>query len=48
MEIVEGYQSKLLKIEQAVLVKPLMKHVVRRKLRLLSAGEVLIFSVTYA
>lgn len=33
MEVVEAYHSKILKLEQAVLTKAHMKHVVRRKLR---------------
>lgn len=31
MEVIEDYQSKILKLEQAVLLKPSMKHVRRRK-----------------
>ena len=31
LEVVEEYQSKILKLEQAVLLKPNMKHVRRRK-----------------
>ena len=31
LEVVQEYESKLLKLEQAVLMKPQVKHVVRRK-----------------
>lgn len=35
LEVVEEYQSKILKLEQSVLLKPNMKHVRRRKCFLL-------------